>query len=223
MLEAVAAHHPVGLTLLCELTGEDKSALQRTLATLHEEDWVRPAVGAPPRWEPSVKLLVISERARSESALYTQARRAITALRDELGETAHFALLSAGTIVVADVADGTHVVRTAIPIGQVHPIETSASGRVICAHLAADDRAEITSAPESLLSPAEFAVIHARGWATNTGSVLEGSNSVAAAVLDGGGRPIGAVAVSGPATRLTPERYEALGSQVLDAAKWLTA
>ena len=45
VLEAVASLQPVGLAAVARHLDEDKSAVQRALATLAEDGWIRPAPG----------------------------------------------------------------------------------------------------------------------------------------------------------------------------------
>ena len=217
MLEAIAEHQPVGLAALCTATGEDKSALQRTLATLHEAGWIHRVGATPPQWELATKPLVMLGRVRNSASIASRARELLGPLRDATGETVHLALLDGSTLVVADVAESPQVVRTALPIGQIHPPETSAAGRAIMSHLTPDQRLERAVSPQELLSPAEFDVIRQRGWAASTGAVLQGSNSVGAAVLDPDGSPVGAIVISAPATRLPENKCVELGSALVGA------
>lgn len=218
VVEAIAAHQPIGLTDLSRLLDEDKSALQRTLATLHDTGWIRPLPDSPPRWQVSVKPLVVAGHALTSSALPVRARPLLGSLRDATGETAHLALVDDATIAVVDVAEGKQIVRTALQVGQVHPPETSAAGRAICAQLAPDARTALASDPEALLSDDQYVEIRRRGWSLCEGAVQAGSTSIAAAVLDAQGIPTAAVVVSGPDTRLTADRYAEVGALVRDAA-----
>lgn len=217
VVEAVAAHQPIGLTALCQELDEDKSAMQRTLATLHEAGWIRPLADAPPRWELSTKPLVVAGRALDTSPLPARARPLLASIRDETGETAHLALVDGTTIVVVDVAEGRQMVRTALHVGAVHPPETSAAGRAIFAHLTPEERADLADAPGMLLADAEYDEIRERGWSLCEGAVQQGSTSIAAAVTDLSGKPLGALVVSGPDSRLTPEKYAETGTLLRNA------
>ncbi|MFD4405226.1 IclR family transcriptional regulator [Nocardia sp. NPDC058499] len=212
VVETVAARHPIGLTALCRELGEDKSALQRTLATLHEAGWIRPLPDSPPRWELSTKPLIVAGHALDTSSLPARARPLLASLRDETGETVHLALLDAPAIVVVDVAEGRHLVRTAPRIGQTHPPETSAAGRALLAHLTPEERVALSDARDTLLTDAEYDEIRDRGWSLCEGAVQEGSTSLAAAVTDSTGKPHGAIVVSGPDRRLTSEQYAEVGA-----------
>ncbi|CAM3008242.1 IclR family transcriptional regulator [Prescottella defluvii] len=217
VVEAIAAHQPIGLTALCQVVGEDKSAMQRTLATLHDSGWIRPLADTPPRWELSTKPLVVAGRALNTSSLPARARPLLASIRDATGETAHLALLDGTTIVVVDVAEGRQMVRTALQVGAVHPPETSAAGRAILAHLTAAERADLADDPGALLAEAEYDRIRDRGWSLCEGAVQQGSTSIAAAVTDLSGRPLGALVVSGPDSRLIPEKYAEAGTLLRNA------
>ncbi len=223
VLESVAAHQPVGLTDLARRMGEDKSALQRTLATLHAEGWIRVLPGSPPRWEVSHKPLVVASAALVASPLPVRARALVGTLRDATAETAYFTVLEGGTAVVVDVAEGAQVVRTALQVGRSLPLEGSAVGRALFAHLAPAERQQFPVDPATCLDEDAYAEIRSRGWSLSEGSVKQGTTSIAAAVLDESGRPIGAVVVSGPDTRLTPDRYAEIGALARDAAAELSS
>lgn len=222
IIEAIAARQPIGLTELSRITGEDKSALQRTLATLHNAGWIRPLSDSPPRWEVSITPLVVAGCALASSPLPVRARPLLGSLRDATGETAHLALKDGPTIAVVDIAEGKQVVRTALHVGQVHPPEASAAGRAIYAHFTPAARTALATKPEGLLAEEGYAEIRARGWSLCEGAVQPGSTSIAAAILNRTGDPLGAVVVSGPDTRLDSKRYTQLGALVRDAAAELS-
>lgn len=210
-VEAIADLQPIGLTALCEATGESKSAMQRTIATLHEAGWIQRTADSQPRWELSARLFIAANKAHRSSPLPVRARRLLTPLRDQTGETVHLALFDGRTIVVTDVAESTQTVRTALPVGQTHPIESSSAGRAILAHLSPAQADDLIQSTDNALGAADLADIRMRGWSSSTGAVLEGSNSVGAALLDITGAPVGAIVISGPATRLTADRCAELG------------
>lgn len=222
-LETIAAHQPVGLSHLARVMGADKSALQRTLATLHAAGWIRPLPGSPPRWEVSNKPLVVASAALVSSPLPVRARALVGTLRDATGETAYFTMLEGHTMVVVDVAEGAQVVRTALQVGRSLPLGDSAVGHALFAHLSARERTEFPVDQADHLTEDAYAAIRTRRWSLSEGSVKQGTTSIAAAVLDQSGRPIGAVVVSGPDTRLSPDRYEEVGALARDAAAELSS
>ena len=204
------------------MTGDDKSALQRTLATLDEAGWIQRAATSSTQWELATKPVVMMSRVQHSSPVQSRARDLLVPLRDATGETVHLALVDGATIVVADVAESSQVVRTALPIGQIHPPETSAAGRAILSHLSPAERLQRTDSRDKLLSAAEYDEIRARGWASSAGAVLEGSNSVGAALLDHTGTPVGALVISSPATRLDAARTAELGELLAAEVRKMT-
>lgn len=204
------------------MTGDDKSALQRTLATLDEAGWIQRAATSSTQWELATKPVIMMSRVQHSSPVQARARDLLAPLRDATGETVHLALVDGAAIVVADVAESPQVVRTALPIGQIHPPETSAAGRAILSHLSHAERLTRTDSRDKLLSVAEYDEIRERGWASSVGAVLEGSNSVGAALLDHTGTPVGAVVISSPATRLDAARMAELGRLLATEVRKMT-
>ncbi len=218
LLEAVAAHQPVGLSDLARLMSEEKSAVQRTLVTLHEEGWLRPTADGSRRWEATNKPLMVAASALATGDLAVRARTLMGTLRNATGETAYVAMVEGTSVVVVDVAEGNQAVRTAVRLGQTLPLASSAVGQVLFAHLDADRRTAFAVDPATILDDAAYSEIRSRGWSMAEGSVLRGTTSLASAILDATGQPVGAVVVSGPDTRITPQRYAEIGGHTRDAA-----
>ncbi|WP_235734609.1 IclR family transcriptional regulator [Nocardioides alcanivorans] len=221
IVEVMATHQPVGLSDLARLMSEDKSAVQRTLATLDDEGWIRPTSDTPRRWELTNKMLMVASTALTTAPLPVRARTLMGTLRNTTGETAYFAMLEGTAVVVVDVAEGNQAVRTAVRPGQSLPVTSSAVGHALFAHLDAGQRAEFAVDPSAFLSDEDYSEIRARGWSLSEGFVRQGTTSLAAAVRDRSGHPVGAVVVSGPDTRITPEKYAEIGAHVRDAASEL--
>lgn len=221
VIEAVAAHQPIGLTALSRLLDVDKSAMQRTLATLHEAQWIHPVGEAPPRWELSTRCVVVAGQVYNGSSLAARAQPVMTRLRDTTGETVHLAVTEDEHMIVLGVVEGTHMVRTGLKIGQVHVPEASAAGRVIHAYLSQEERVNSSGQPDLLLGEEEYREIRGRGWAASAEAVQQGSTSLAAAILDASGSPLAAIVISGPAMRLTEEHFTQYGELLREAADQL--
>nr|WP_242484469.1 IclR family transcriptional regulator [Rhodococcus sp. MS16] len=221
VIEAIAAHQPIGLTALSRLLEVDKSAMQRTLATLHEAQWIHPVGEAPPRWELSTRCVVVAGQVYNGSSLAARAQPVMTKIRDTTGETVHLAVAEEEHMIVLGVVEGTHMVRTGLKPGQIHVPETSAAGRVIHAYQSQEERMNSSGQPDLLLADAEYQEIRRRGWAASEEAVQQGSTSLAAAVLDASGSPLAAIVISGPATRLTEEYFARYGELLRSAADQL--
>jgi IclR family transcriptional regulator, acetate operon repressor len=223
VLEAVAAEQPIGVGALARRLGEDKSTLQRVLVTLHATGWIRPAAGESTRWEVTTRPLVVAHLAQQRSNDLGRARPVMEALREATGESVVLAVPDTGRIVTVDVAESRQLIRSAPHLGMVLPIDAGAAALAIFAHLTP---AEIASFGAPIGDPnfdAELRHARARGWSLNAGVISAHTTSIGAAVLDATGRPVAAMVVSAPSARLTADLYDAVGQQVLTAARAASA
>lgn len=218
VLEAVAELQPVGLAELARHLDEDKSAVQRALATLAGDGWIRPTGAHPPRWELTTRALVMASRTTTRSDLRERARPALERLRDETGESVLLAVPDAPRIVTLDVVESHHLVRAAPHVGMVLPLVGSAAAQAVLAHLPPDELAAYLGDPPDPAALAPLAAVRRRGWALNRGDVTAAASGIAAAVLGRDGRPEAAIAVSAPTDRLPRERHAAVGALVTEVA-----
>ncbi|TDD84405.1 IclR family transcriptional regulator [Actinomadura darangshiensis] len=225
VVEAVAAHQPVGVTELARLLGQDKSAVQRSLVTLHASKWIRPVDdpqgGRVGRWELSTRPLVIAAESRRRSGLLIHARPMLQELSEQTGETVILAVADDDRIVSVDVVESRRMVRTAPRPGMVFPPATSAAGIALFAAMPDGEAARYGVEPDEPSFAAELERTRRRGWSLNAGAVQAGATSIGAAVLDVDRRPIAALVLSAPSDRLGPDQYQRAGEQVAAAAATL--
>lgn len=216
--EALADHQPVGVGALARVLGDDKSAVQRALMTLAEAGWIRRAGGDTTRWEVTTKLLALAHGAHRRTGLRERARPVLEQLRDRTGETAILNVPEDGQVVVLDVAESTQLVRTVPGIGFAVPPLASAAGQAILAHLPAGELADYGVTEDG----SRLAGVRERGWSVNDRDATPGASAVGAAVLDGEGRPVASITISGPAERMAPDVLDRLGPLVNSAAASLS-
>jgi IclR family acetate operon transcriptional repressor len=223
VLDAVAQHEPVGVAALARIVGEGTSAVQRALVSLHDAGWIRTAPGSPVRWELSLRVFALGARAAGRSGLRERARPLLESLRESTGESAFLVEVDDGRLVVIDVVESHQVVRAAPALGLALPVARSASGFAVLAHLDDDGRERLLGAPVDAELADELTTVAQRGWSVSAGLVGREQTSVGAAVLDGAGRSIGALVVTGPRDRVPPKLQKAYGTLVAQAAVTLTA
>lgn len=143
-----------------------------------------------------------------QAPLQRIARRAVAALADRTGESAHLAVLHGRDVlyVVEERAPGRPPLVT--DVGVRLPAHLTASGRAILAGLPpAQVRALYPSAATFVdrtgtgpRTPTDLRTLLAstrqRGWATEDGEVTAGLASVGAAVVDHNGHPVAGIAVT---------------------------
>ncbi|WP_274911001.1 IclR family transcriptional regulator [Streptomyces sp. WZ-12] len=231
-LEEVAERQPIGVADLARAMGLPKSSVQRTLVTLHEAGWIRPAEGRPTRWRVTAKALQVGRHATGELRLRDAAVPVMEELRARTDETVHLAVPEGERVVLVERLETTQPVRIILPLGQILPVHASANGKAV---LAARTDAEVaayladglarfteTTATDPAALRAEVDEIRARGWATNRGEWRADVSAVAAAVLGESGRPVASVSVNVPTSRLTDPLRDRFGELVAEAAARLS-
>jgi DNA-binding IclR family transcriptional regulator len=144
------------------------------------------------------------------------------------GETAHLVLADLPEVVYIDKVEAAQPVRMYSRIGNRQPAYCTGVGKALLAH--ADDetlRAAIAAGlpprtPNTLTTGArlraDLAAIRERGYAIDDVENETDIRCVAAPVFDHTGTARYAVSISGPATRVTPDRVPDLGHAVAAAA-----
>lgn len=222
VFEAVAATQPTGVSALARQLDADKSAVQRDLMTLADAGWIRPAPGVGGQWELSLHMLTLARPPHSSDGLRLRARPILERLRVETGETAYLAVQDGDHFVVLNAAESHHLLRMVPPVGIVIPMQGSATARAVLPYLPEEEQARLLNAPADEELQAEFAETRARGFAVNDEEIQPGAVALASVVLEAGGRPLGALVLTGPAERMPPERRDEMGAMLRDGARQLS-
>jgi IclR family transcriptional regulator, acetate operon repressor len=154
-------------------------------------------------------------------------------MADQIGETAHASLLAGDRLTTLSIVEPKRATRVFVDPSQPLPLHATASGLACLAFM---DEAEA----EALLSNGklkkhtaktltrrsdireELILTHRRGFGRGNKSFEDEVVGTAAAIFDGSGRPIGAVAVAAVASRLNRESEALIVPSVLEAAVRVT-
>ncbi|MDY6999991.1 MAG: IclR family transcriptional regulator [Actinomycetota bacterium] len=221
VFEAVAAHQPVGVAALSRMLDMDKSAVQRALVTLADQGWIQAREDQMTRWETTVRILNIAHSSRAKSDLRQSIQPVLEQLAGQTGETAIFSEPDGAQLVVSLVAESNQPLRMVPRIGTIVPARDSATGRILLPFLSAKRRAEFLGEPPDAAFLALLDDCRARGYAVSS-DVTAPTTTIAAPVFEADGRPIGAVAISGPTERMPPETHPRLAELVCRAAGQLS-
>jgi IclR family acetate operon transcriptional repressor len=132
----------------------------------------------------------------------------------ETGETVNLVVLDGDRVVYVDQVEGTRRVRMFTAVGTAALAHTTGSGKAIMAYGPPEAPAALYGGREPLerLTPStlvtvaaleeDFARIRARGYALDAEEHEIGVGCIAVPVFDEAGRPVAAISVSGPTTRI---------------------
>ena len=165
--------------------------------------------------------------------LTKQARPVTEQLAIEVGETVNIAVLREHYAVNVDQALGPAAVTTHNWVGQLTPLHATSSGKVLLAHLDADERNRLVKASglaeytrNTITSidalEQEFARVLEQGYASTAGELEPGLNAIAVPVRDASDAVVAALSASGPSYRFTVERMTDLAPRMQEAGRELS-
>ncbi|MCF3629946.1 IclR family transcriptional regulator [Thalassospiraceae bacterium LMO-SO8] len=227
LLEVLAhSDRALGVSELAARVDLGKSNAHRLLQTLTELGYVR-RDAATGTYAAAIRLWELGTAMLGHLDLRQLALPAMEALLARTRESVHLSVLDGDEVVYLHKLESPEPVRAYSAIGGRAPARCVATGKAMLAALneaALGALAENLHAhtPKSITDATAFlqemAGIRTRGYAVNAGEWQETVCGVAAPIHDPAGGVIAAIGVSGPAERLRPGRFKALGVEVTEAA-----
>ena len=200
---------PVPLDRIAKALGMPRSTAYHLLNAMIDEGFVV-HLADEHRYGLGVAAFEVGSGYARQEPLQRIARRPLATLVDDLGQSAHLAVLHGRDVlyVLEERAPGRPPLVT--DVGVRLPAQLTASGRAILAALPANQVRALFPQRSAFvdrhgLGPTSLSALRAlltetrqRGYATESGEVTPGFASVAAAVLDHNGLPVAGVAVTYP-------------------------
>ncbi|MGO4690341.1 IclR family transcriptional regulator [Glaciibacter sp. 2TAF33] len=225
LLELVATES-VRVSDAARLLGVSRPTAHRLLTTLVRHGVITQDYSGGP-YSTSLRFATLASRS-SRSFLLELARQQTLALRDDTGETTHFAVLQGNSCRFVTGFEGFHSRSTPLRVGMVLPAHATAPGKAILGAVTPEvlhnlyPRGVQTLTDATLGSMDEIdghlQEVARRGYATNFSESEVGLTAVAVVVRDSTGSPVGALAISGPRDRLPSERIPPLAARMQRAA-----
>lgn len=224
VVDCFASQGSWSLAELAQHLRQNKATLFRVLHTLEQFGYVAKDA-ATGRYGPGLRLHTLGAAAVQHQALRWQALPPLQDLAEATGETVHVGILHDGVVVTVQVVEGTHAVRMHSSVGKRSPAHASALGKVLLAHLP-DAEVEALLArhgmqrftPNTITTPAALREalhrVRQDGYAPDEEEIEAGLRCLAAPITDHAGRSSAALAISAPASRMTPAAVAALLPQV---------
>jgi DNA-binding IclR family transcriptional regulator len=205
-----------GVTELSEELDYSQSAVHAQLNTLVENGFV---VKEGTTYRLSLRFLDIAQHVMSRFGNFDIIRSEINSLAEKTGEVAQFTTDENGKIVYLHRAQGDNAVKTGSFMGKREYLHSTAMGKVILSMKSVEEVDSIIDQhglPEQTENTAttrkelfeRLERVQKQGYAIDDEESVKGLRCVAAPVMASEHEHLGAVSVTGPASRMTDERFE---------------
>ena len=231
MLESFYKGDELGVSELSRRLRLHKNNVFRLLATLEEHGYIEQSMETE-RYRLGTRCLELSQGFARGNVLMRRARPILQELTLKTGETAHLAVLREHEVVHLDGVQPDRMLLTGLRVGQRLPVNCTALGKVLMGCSGEAARAGfVASVPPGHCFNARtektivetgkilevFADAARDGFAVDAEECEVGMCCAAAPVYDAAGQLVGALSISGPASRLTPEILRA------ESGRWVTS
>jgi DNA-binding IclR family transcriptional regulator len=204
-----------GVTEIAEELELSKGTVHGHIATLAENEYI---VKNDNEYRLSLRHLELGETVKDRLQIYDVVSEELDDLAEECGELAQFAMEEHGKAVYIYKASGNNAVQTASSAGRREYMHCISLGKAMMAHMDRErvesiiDRHGLPEYTKNTITSRdelfdELATIAERGYAFDRQEKIMGLRCVAAPVTTND-EIIGAISISGPASRFEGERYE---------------
>ena len=217
VLETLArSEMPLELKTIATEAGLVKSSAFRVLYTLRELGYVEHEALSR-AYHLSAKMRRMASRPSRRRTLIQTVRPFLMRLQAALDESAWLAERRGGLVVLVDVVEADHPLRLSLDLGDTCPIHATALGKAVAAHLPPAvldrllSRRQLSHFTRNTVKgrvdlDADLAAVRLRGFAVNDQESIEGVVIVGAPIFDSAGVVSGAISVSVPTVRCSPEK-----------------
>ncbi|MYV98299.1 IclR family transcriptional regulator [Streptomyces sp. SID3343] len=227
VLRVVAESGALRLSDISRVLGLPHSSVHRLLATLERRGYVARAHGRSRLYIPGPALVDLG--ASVADVTFPAAEPALRALAETCGETAHLITLRNTTAYFIGGIESRRALRVGLRVGSTLPAHCSSGGKALLALLSPvtleimypDERLPAVtdrSTTDRTTLFAELDAIRERGYAVNEAESEDDIRAIGAAVIDGHGRPRGALAIAAPNNRLPDDDIPYIAAQIVGAA-----
>lgn len=220
LLQAVASRKE-GLTLteLSHATALPESTVYRLLATLEGEGFVERATDGSARFQIGLEVFRLGSTVLDRLGIGQHVLAYLEDLAAWTGETVNLGALQDFRVLYLQKVESQNPLRASLIVGATVPAHCSANGKMLLAQLDPDRLDALLAThpleprgPRTILDTdalrKELRSIRARGYAVDDLEFADDIRAVAAPILNHAGETVAAVAVAGPATRLTLARID---------------
>ena len=218
---------PRGLTGIALAAGFDKATTRRLLVELANSGYVMQN-NDNRDYELGPALQVLGRIREDRFSLYRTILPFVRALSERTDETVHASEYNAGMLLSICIEHSTKANRVSLEHGQKLPLHATASGIAFLAASPPHFVESVLKKPLSQFTPTTpttregvLAAVHkaaTRGYSISNQSLQDGVSSVAAAIHNQIGKPIGTIAIAVPSLRMTTKLIAEFGPLVRNVA-----
>ena len=206
-------------------TGFTRPTTHRLLKALQRHGLLAPDGDGGYRLGPRLRQL--GERALAAPSLAELAHPVLERLSLESGESAQLYVRAGDARLCVDAAESDSELRTIVEVGGSLPITAGSAGKVFMAWAPPDERKRLVSLAEPLTGTTptgtslerQLATARRRGWAQSAGEREPGVGSFSAPVLGPADELLAVVSISGPRSRIAPQKAGSYAPMVITAAR----
>lgn len=228
LVGALAETGPQGLSELARRLNMSKATALRLLRTLQESGWATQEQAPSLAWSLTPHFAWLGRGISMDTTLREVALESMNRLQLQTKETVHLVAQEAGHLVLIERLDSPHELRAFFALGTVIPYHAAATGMAFLSALPDDEIDNILEGPLPASTPLtltgrrevldQVSQIRKHGFSLNTSGLVQDISSVGAPLVGSQDLPVGALSVSGPSSRMTPERCLEIAPLVVEAA-----
>lgn len=217
----------IGVREAERVTGIDRSAVSRLFRQLESVGWVQ-ATDDRGTYTAGREFFAVAAAVRQRDSLWRAAAPLLESVTAQFNETTYLAVRRGFDVVFQDKVDCTQAIRYLRELNTPFPLTAGAAGRAILSALPDDEvdealRAGLTAYTQrSITDPdqyqAQLGVDRELGYTYSQSTWVARGAGVACAYRDASGACVGAITLSAPIDRLTPEAATKVGPVVRQSA-----
>jgi len=221
----------LGVTELSRELDLHKSTVSRLLSSLQREGLVEENL-VTRKYRLGMALVTLGGLALQRLDVTQAARPLMQALAEATQETVILAVKDGDEAVNVAQIPSSQLVKHIEWIGRRTPLHCTGVGKVLLAYSPVGEQKAFIArglprfTPDTITDPdllrQELAQVREQGFAIGQGEFEVGLNAIAAPVYAHTGKVVAALSASGPAFRLSPERFPSLAEHVLRTARTLS-
>lgn len=211
---------------LSERLGLNKASVFRLLATFESRGFVERSDDSL-KYRLGLSACEMGQKIIARMGVLRKARPAMDRLARQCNESVYFAVRRSDYVLMLDMVDTTRQVKIVPLVGMRFPLATTAAGRVLLAfdkERAVEARRKAEPRLPSALAPEDRAAIREGGFCIEEQGFGDGVTCVAVPLFNSKQEVVAALAILGPAYRMTGERIDSeLMPHLKDAGEVISA